>query len=70
MLRRILLHTTPYYILYKGEKLIYTEKFLLKLFFYTDRKPQTRRDTLYHRKILYKQKSYTCWENPFKRKTL
>ena len=33
MLRRILLHTTPYYILYKGEKLIYTEKFLLKLFF-------------------------------------
>ena len=33
MLRRILLHTTLYYILYKGEKLIYTEKFLLKLFF-------------------------------------
>ena len=33
MFRRILLHTTPYYILYKGEKLIYTEKFLLKLFF-------------------------------------
>ena len=31
MLRRILLHTTPYHILYKGEKLIYTEKFLLKL---------------------------------------
>ena len=33
MLRRIHLYTTPYYILYKGEKLIYTEKFLLKLFF-------------------------------------
>ena len=33
MLRRILLHTTPYYILYKDEKLIYTEKSLLKLFF-------------------------------------
>ena len=33
MLRRILLHTTPYYILYKGEKLIYTENFLLKLVF-------------------------------------
>ena len=33
MLRRILLHTTPYYILYKSEDLIYTEKFLLKLFF-------------------------------------
>ncbi len=31
MLRRIHLYTTPYYILYKGEKLIYTEKFLLKL---------------------------------------
>ncbi len=60
MLRRILLHATPYYILYKGENLIYTEKFLLKLFFYTDRKSQTRRDTLYHRKILYKQKFYTC----------
>ena len=59
MLRRIHLYTTPYYILYKGEKLIYTEKFLLKLF-YTGRKPQTRRDTLYYRKILYKQKSYTC----------
>ena len=33
MLRRIHLYTIPYYILYKGEKLIYTEKFLLKLFF-------------------------------------
>ena len=33
MLRRILLHTTPYYILYKGENLIYTENFLLKLVF-------------------------------------
>ena len=33
MLLQIHLHTTPYYILYKGEKLIYTEKFLLKLFF-------------------------------------
>ena len=42
MLRRILLHTTPYYILYKGEKLIYTEKFLLKLVCYTGRKPQTK----------------------------
>ena len=31
MLLQIHLHTTPYYILYKGEKLIYTEKFLLKL---------------------------------------
>ena len=31
MLRRILLHTTLYYILYKGENLIYTETFLLKL---------------------------------------
>jgi|GEM_PF-6681016 len=31
MLLQILLHTTPYYILYKGENLIYTEKFLLKL---------------------------------------
>ncbi len=28
MLLQIHLHTTPYYILYKGEKLIYTEKFL------------------------------------------
>ncbi len=26
MLRRIHLYTTPYYILYKGENLIYTEK--------------------------------------------
>ena len=42
MLLQIHLHTTPYYILYKGEKLIYTEKFLLKLFFYTGRKPQTK----------------------------
>ena len=33
MLLQIHLYTTPYYILYKGEKLIYTEKFLLKLFF-------------------------------------
>ena len=33
MLRRIHLYTTPYYMLYKGEKLIYTEKFLLKLFY-------------------------------------
>lgn len=41
MLRRIHLHTTPYYILYKDENLIYTEKFLLKLF-YTGRKPQTK----------------------------
>ena len=39
MLRRILLHTTPYYILYKGEKLIYTEKFLLKLFLYQQKAP-------------------------------
>ena len=70
MLLQTHLYDTPYYILYKGEKLIYTEKSLLKLFCYTGRKPQTRRDTLYHRKILYKQKSYTCWENPFKRKTL
>ena len=31
MLLQIHLHTTPYYILYKGEKLIYTETFLLKL---------------------------------------
>ncbi len=31
MLRRILLHATPYYIIYKDEKLIYTENFLLKL---------------------------------------
>ena len=54
MLRRILLHATPYYILYKGENLIYTEKFLLKLVCYTGRKPLTRRDTLYHRKVLYK----------------
>ena len=28
MLLQIHLHTTPYYILYKGEKLIYTEKIL------------------------------------------
>ena len=42
MLLQIHLHTTPCYILYKGEKLIYTEKFLLKLFFYTGRKPQTK----------------------------
>jgi len=41
MLRRIHLYTTPYYILYKDENLIYTEKFLLKLF-YTGRKPQTK----------------------------
>lgn len=33
MLLQIHLYTTPYYILYKDEKLIYTEKFLLKLFF-------------------------------------
>jgi hypothetical protein len=51
---QILLHATPYYILYKGENLIYTEKFLLKLVCYTGRKPLTRRDTLYHRKVLYK----------------
>ena len=31
MLRRILLHATPYYIICKDEKLIYTENFLLKL---------------------------------------
>ena len=54
MLLQTHLYDTPYYILYKGEKLIYTEKSLLKLFCYTGRKPQTRRDTLYHRKILYK----------------
>ena len=42
MLLQILPHATPYYILYKGEKLIYTEKFLLKLVFYTGRKPQTK----------------------------
>lgn len=33
MLLQTHLHTTPYYILYKDEKLIYTEKFLLKLFY-------------------------------------
>ena len=37
MLLQIHLHTTPYYILYKGEKLIYTEKFLLKLELHTGR---------------------------------
>ena len=46
MLLQIHLHTTPYYILYKGEKLIYTEKFLLKLF-YTSRKPLTKWLALY-----------------------
>ena len=54
MLLQTHLYDTPYYILYKGEKLIYTEKFLLKLEFHTGRNPQTRRNTLYHRKILYK----------------
>ena len=42
MLLQIHLYTTPYYILYKGENLIYTEKFLLKLVCYTGRKPQTK----------------------------
>ena len=60
MLLQTHLYDTPYYILYKDDKLIYTEKFLLKLEFHTGRNPQTRRNTLYHRKILYKQKSYTC----------
>ena len=31
MFRRIYLHNTPYYMLYKSKNLIYTEKFLLKL---------------------------------------
>ena len=58
MLRRILLHTTPYYILYKGEKLIYTEKFLLKLFFYTDKN------------ITQANKSYTAERSQTKSNTL
>ena len=47
MLLQIHLHTTPYYILYKGEKLIYTEKFLFKTVFYTSRKPLTKWLALY-----------------------
>ena len=43
MLLQIHLHTTPYYILYKGEKLIYTEKFLLKLFLYQQKAPDKTR---------------------------
>ena len=39
MLRRIHLYTTPYYILYKGEKLIYTEKFLFKTVLYRQKAP-------------------------------
>ena len=47
MLLQIHLHTTPYYILYKGEKLIYTEKFLFIQVCYIGRKPLTKWLALY-----------------------